>query len=724
MYIFEVGQLVTENGSGEYSYTNHESLCLIEKINGEEILVKIVAHERGRSYRGWVNAEFFEPCTYAEFIEKYPNAQLVGGYTAQELSEIKIGKEVKKMELRMDKEKIGSYVLTDEEKSILRKQIIDLLVDYDYNPTNYGVEKILNEWIRNNGWMINLFKKHPKYNGKFQIVFDSDYPRTCNKPIIVEFGHWLERKAKDLRKEKKLSPFSYEECVKIYRKLDNVCDYMSYIQDRNYSVSVNGRTLEETREERDKWIKRVRVYQTAQSQGKIYLYDDISYDIESWNMYINMINFARLVRNNIEHIATEDFAYEVNRLFPKAKAVAGQKVSRIVNKVYTLSGLPVDKEYNQEYAKYTDALNPLMIKRHTIISCHPVDFLTMSFGNSWASCHTIDKKNVRNKPGSYSGAYSSGTLSYMLDGSSFVYYTVDKDYNGNEYESQDKINRNMFHMGEDKLVQARVYPQATDGDTGIYKQIREIAHKVIADCLGVPNLWKNVKGTDECRNVIYTKGTHYSDYTNFGDCNVSYLKDETDVVNKKKITVGHSPICPNCGTEHHYSEAVECDECYQDRKKCCNCGDAYDEEDMHYINGEWHCEDCCFYCDYHEEWELGDSVYVEGYGTVCEDAIDSSEDFYTCHHCGETFYTGSRRGANYIYTEDGTYFCGTDCAEREDYASTSSGEWYPADEVHFCEHCNEWVHEDDWNSELECCTECEEEVREENAEESEEREAI
>lgn len=630
------------------------------------------------------------------------------------------------MVLRMDKEKYGSYELSEEEREEIKEEIIDLLEDYSYDPTDFGVDTIIDEWIQNKGWMINLFKKHPNYNGKFQIAFDSDYPRTCNKSRIVDFGYWLEAKARELRKEKSIGAFSYQECYNIYRRLDNICDYMQHIENNGYPIEAKGRSLEETKAEKEHWRNKIREYQKLHDNGEIYLYDNAAYDRALWNMYKAMLKFAEIIEDNTDHIATEGFASKVNQLFPNVKAVAGQKVSRIVNKVYTFSGLPVDREYNQEYAKYSDALNPLMIKRHTVLSCHPVDYLTMSFGNSWASCHTIDKCGRRDMPDNYSGCYSSGTLSYMLDDSSFVYYTVDKEYNGNEYELQDKINRNMFHMGEDKLIQARVYPQVTDGDTGIYRQIREIAHKVIADCLEVPNLWKNVKGTSECESVISSSGTHYKDYTHFNDCNVSYLKDETETINRNIVKVGHYPICPSCGKTHNYQEAIECEECFNDSKVCYACECSYSEEDMHYINGRWYCEDCCFYCEYHEEWETNrdESTYIENYGRVCDDAIEDSGDFFECEGCGEIIYRYSRIGEDAIDAEDGNTFCSVRCAEEAGYSSTSTGEWYPEDEIHYCEHCGNDVHDDDWNEELECCTDCEEEVREQNESENEESEAV
>ena len=615
------------------------------------------------------------------------------------------------MELRMNKESIGNYVLTTEERETLRTEIIDLLEDYNYNPTESAVDKIIDEWVKNKGWMINLFKKHPNYNGKFQIVFDTDYSRCCNKDALYQFSTWLYYRAEEMfRVPVKRGAFSYTEVKNIYSSLNNMCNSMADINAYyGYKSSVNGRDLTEMRKERDRWMSLYNAYRTDEN---ILITGGYAYDNEKYRMIDKMRNINILLNNYTEHIADEDFVQRINSLFPEVKAVAGQKVSRIVNKLCNLTGINKHPDYNREFAKYSDAINPLSIKRHTILSCHPVDYLTMSFGNSWASCHTIDKDNSRHMPDNYSGCYSSGTLSYMLDESSFVYYTVDKSYDGDRYELQDKINRNMFHMGEDKLIQARVYPQATDGETGIYRQIREIAQKVIADCLEVPNMWKNVKGSSECDDMIRSYGTHYRDYTSFSDCNVSYLKGETEDVNRNRIYVGHDPICPSCGRTHRYQEAIECESCYDGMKECSCCGHTGSESEMHYIDGEWYCGDCSFYCDYHECWEAEDCTYVEGYGHVCDDALDDGNIYY-CKHCGRHFWSGSRYD-NHIRTEDETDFCGTSCAERAGYVELD-GRWYHEDDVFYCEHCNTSVHRDDWNDELECCTDCEEEVAVEDA---------
>ena len=621
-----------------------------------------------------------------------------------------------KMNLRMTKEM--KHVLVEKEQTVLRDEIFNLLEDYYYNPSNRAIDKILNTWNMNKGWMIELFKKHPNYNGKYQIVFDTDYERKIDTTEVKRFARYINDKTKYLLEEKIVGKFSYNEYVNITNRLQYICDYCAKIEIKGYKPSANGKSLKELFEEKEEWEKKLKINYTQNEDVHCDRFNNMAYDRVKYETRGKVNNVIDGLYDLKVSLADERFVKIINLNFPEVKAVVGQKVSRIINKLCGILGINKEEDYNREFAKFADAINPLKITRHTILSCHPIDYLTMSFGNSWASCHTIDKDNKRNMPDNYSGCYSSGTLSYMLDESSFVFYTVESKYNGNEYELQDKVNRNMFHIGEDKIVQARIYPQCNDGEDGLYKQFREIAQKVIAECLGVPNLWKNVKGVYECGNAIRSYGTHYRDYRNFSSCNVSYLKyDNTEDVNTNKIEVGHNPICPTCGYEHSYEECIECEDCWDGsaRRTCNCCGSVDNEEDMYYIDGEWYCCDCTFYCEYHDAREVGgdDSIYVEDYGYVCEHAF-SNGDFFICEHCDRTYHID-----DCITTVDGNTYCCERHAMNDDYIKISNGEWYHIDDLHYCEDCENSVTDDEWNDEYECCEECASE-REEDEEENDE----
>lgn len=562
-----VGDLVTAyEECTRYSFTNDHSLCIVTKFEGDKMYVKIIAHA---SIKNVLNDEYdvmpddFVPITVEEFFTKYPDAYKIENIEDCIANMKNFFKNLHQKLLREKQLRYKNrYILSDKKRKELIEEMTVLLKEYDYHPTEKGLNAIIDEWSINKADIIRLFEKHPNYNGKYQIAFDADYDRELNYNTIQNFKKYLNKYL--VANEIHMDGYSYSEACSLRNKFAQICDCMKALNDMNLGVAkLDEKSIEYYESEynrlktlANRMIDYIRTinYRTF---GNYVFEKDVWY-----NTISKFIDFLDLFDYISEPLATEYFADRINDWYPSVKAVKGQKVSRIVNKVCCLLGIDKYEDYNKEFAKFSDAVNPLSIKRHTVLSCHPIDYLTMSFGNSWASCHTIDKHNKRDMPDAYSGGYSGGTMSYMLDGSSVVFYTVDAKYTGNQLELEPKINRNMFHIGEDKIIQARVYPQSNDDTDGIYTKIRNIVQKVIADCMDKPNLWKLRKGTDECEEVTNTIGVHYRDYLNFDSCNVSYLKlDDSGSVNTTKIKIGHNPICPCCGKTHDSEENIECYDC-------------------------------------------------------------------------------------------------------------------------------------------------------------------
>lgn len=68
----------------------------------------------------------------------------------------------------------------------------------------------------------------------------------------------------------------------------------------------------------------------------------------------------------------------------------GTKVSRVLGRFFRSIGLDKMEGYNHNYAILSDALNPLKITRFSLLSVHPCDYLNMSHGTGWESCHSIE----------------------------------------------------------------------------------------------------------------------------------------------------------------------------------------------------------------------------------------------------------------------------------------------------------------------------------------------
>lgn len=260
-------------------------------------------------------------------------------------------------------------------------------------------------------------------------------------------------------------------------------------------------------------------------------------------------------------------AERINFYFPEMKTKTGQKKTRIINKLNGLLQLNKLPDYNREFAKFCDALSPIKYTRHTIISVNPIDYLLMAHGNSWSSCMTIDV--TQKEQNDFHGESANGVFSYMLDSSTFIFYTVDAAFNGEDYELEPKINRMLFHYGNLKLVQARLYPQCNDGANGtqLRERIRNIVQKIVADCLSEPNLW-TISHFNNCDKHVYTRqyATHYPDYHYYDRNNITLSVLKTDekekrMIQKKRFEIGADAFCIKCGELNRCPYSLLCDDC-------------------------------------------------------------------------------------------------------------------------------------------------------------------
>lgn len=220
---------------------------------------------------------------------------------------------------------------------------------------------------------------------------------------------------------------------------------------------------------------------------------------------------------------------EIIRQNGKIPCVAGQKTSRIIGKLCHKFGLDSCAWYNNVYAQLSDALNPLQIQKTAVLSVHPCDFLEMSSkSNTWTSCHNI-----------LNGGYQAGTLSYMIDDVSMIFFTVDVEVKDHFYRAP-RRTRQMFFYEDNCLYQSRLYPDYSDE---LMEQNRRLVHKILATCLGVPNLWilktKRDKISESCVSVH--NSAQYPDYVYHG--NLSILKGTNKIA---KMFIGGKPICVCC----------------------------------------------------------------------------------------------------------------------------------------------------------------------------------
>ena len=216
--------------------------------------------------------------------------------------------------------------------------------------------------------------------------------------------------------------------------------------------------------------------------------------------------------------------YGVNKLAPTEETVErdGQMVKRTVY------------PYDKVFAQYADLMSDLKRKMHFVISLNPLDYLTMSFGVNWNSCHRIDH-----------GQYQGGCLSYMLDSTSIITYVVD-NLDAPIHEIP-KVYRQMYHYENYLLVQNRLYPQGNDGATDLYAKFRSFMIEEFTELINADGEWKCYIGSGQVSNAARSEGAHYTDYYHNNSCSIFYPVEHEHTAGARRMTIGHNGICPHCG---------------------------------------------------------------------------------------------------------------------------------------------------------------------------------
>lgn len=405
-----------------------------------------------------------------------------------------------------------------------------------------------------------------------------------------------------------------------------------------------------------------------------------SLKMDDYHKFSGIVN---IFKNDVDgKLANQSLVRDIEECVHKT-FTSGTKNSRIFNSLM-LPFFENDSQalanYNHYFAKIADVMNPIEIKKYTCLSIHPADFLLMSNGTRWRSCHRMDDSERRN-----------GCLSYLLDDVSMILYTVSSkfDESNGDFYYEPKIDRQIYCFDKyDRLLQSRLYPQDNEKNHAQSDEFRHLVQGILAECLDVPNLWKksNQPSSDFFRRDVYSG--LYDDWNySYYYTNVSHLKN-TPLNDEDFTYVGAAPMCLRCGDEFNgycNTDNLYCDDC-SNTYVCENCGNICDKEDMHYIDGKWYCDDCVFYCEYHEEYEPIEDKYdnVEYYGDICEDAYDTGE-FVYCYHCGDLYPIYDT-----VITVDGDSICNycvekyylqcDDCEEyfrKEEYEENPDGTFCP-----------------------------------------------
>lgn len=419
------------------------------------------------------------------------------------------------------KNKWNQYCDTDK----LVDDIMTLLTKYGHRNSEHGVCTLLDQYFTNKEPLIKMLVQSPRYSGDLRIIFKEPFVRERVPQAVRDF-------VAKMRKEE-----SVKKCILKYKD-ENGKVYSDYIY--TGMKHMNLKQMKAAKDITKKPELAAFNLSTGATNDSVQKY----FEFDGW----------------LAEFLTQTAPALQEPIIRNGKTLAkGTKTSRAFNKICVEYGVDKWNKYNKEFAKYADMVSGTERQLNFIISVNPLDYLTMSFGKSWASCHTIDKNNRRHLSNAYAGQYCNGTLSYMIDASSIVTFVLESTEGNDGLHEIGKLYRCMFHVNSEthKCIQGRIYPQGNDGSTDLYKKFRAVIQHELSEWFELPeNRWivAPVSYSDTNSN-----GTHYQDYHYNADCKVFYPSSEgrNGVVN-----IGKYAPCVYCGEELHsnsYLSHVRCD---------------------------------------------------------------------------------------------------------------------------------------------------------------------
>lgn len=396
-----------------------------------------------------------------------------------------------------------------------------LLNAYNHRTTEKGVCALLDKYFSNKKPLIEMFMTSKNYIGDMRIAVDKEFMRNINSNEVLRFFNGIA----DKMNTRDLLQFTDDEEKTMF----------NYLSTGKKTLEIDD--LPGQKEQKEKSAKIAKFdFSTMATKTSATIRDDF-------------IAHMQYFQNNPYSTLQRDFILSKERNTPLLKR--GTKTSRAFNAVCAHYGVDklrpetktvngVEKivyPYDRVFAAYSDLVSNLTRKMKFIISLNPLDYLTMSNGVNWHSCH-----NIR------SGSCMGGTLSYMLDKVSIVTFVVDK-ING-DIHMIPKVYRQMYHYENNLFIQSRLYPQGNDGATNLYDRFRGFMMEEFNDLLGANGEWEHLDGVGNNFKEAQSS-MHYPDYRYNRNAFRFYPINNKPSAIRHVMTIGHQGICVNCGKPYY-----------------------------------------------------------------------------------------------------------------------------------------------------------------------------
>ena len=348
------------------------------------------------------------------------------------------------------------------------------------------------------------------------------------------------------------------------------------------------------------------------------------------------------------------------RFFPK-----GLRTSRAFDRLFRYYGLDKSPHYNALFAKLADAVSPLSIDRTAVLSFHPCDYLLMSHGTGWRSCHRIN-----------GGEWQGGTWSYMLDPVSSILFTTEETTG--PLWNREKVNRMVTCFQDQAILFSRIYPDYCDSE--LRKTFRQVVQDIYSSCLGIPNLWEKPMHTTEYQRAGLVQSA--DGYMQYPDYDYSEYGAELSLPKgygmESVMEIGAPGICPVTGDEYGWGSDDHFRLDIVNGHRCAYCGCIIEHTwDAFEWDGGCYCSDCrdnlfaeCACCG---EWTRRRHMTDTTDGLVCDDCL--RENYIECDYCGR--YEHEDRATCDAHN---AWYCER-CAEYHLTYCDNCDEYYPDEEM-------------------------------------------
>lgn len=432
----------------------------------------------------------------------------------------------------MNKESLHAKWSEHYNASKIAEDMIEVLTEARHPNSVHGVCTLLDKSFTNKAALLEIMVKSAHYIGDGRIVIPAEFERKIDANEVLTFFKDIETKL----------------CL----------DHMLTMQDDKGKTLIDhlvtGKkafNLSELEQMEDKNLNEAFDFYTGATQETAKRYYAVREGMKSFarQPYVTLTSDI-VVSDRVFKAKTKTSRafnemcclYGVDKLNPQGvtKEENGQTVTKTVY------------PYNKVFAQYSDLVSNLARKMYYVISVNPLDYLAMSNGVSWHSCHRITD-----------GGWKGGTLSYMLDETSIITYVVsDLDQ---PLHKLPRYYRQMIHYSEGMFLQNRLYPQGNDGATDLYTKFRNLVAAEFSDLLETEDDWEVQMGYKACSDHTNSTGSHYVDYTRNKECNIFYPVSKREMIRNHIMTIGHSGICVKCGRTYssssqlaHYNGVPEC----------------------------------------------------------------------------------------------------------------------------------------------------------------------